>query len=1825
MKKNLKLVEETKNTNYKLHKSKKSWLVSYSLVTFMLGGIYLDSHAGVPVKAAEIDSKTEQKKGINQDLQQSVDSKSIDNAKQNSSVDLDTAATTVKSKINSDTGLSSSDKSNQLKQVDAVLEQAKAEVEEASSLVDINATLTQAIDDINSCYHASAANTTVKKNKQNAKKAPIEKAPLVNKNKKPITKKVSVSTYEGLNSFFKKAETPAVATSEKAKAATESPKAQDSITAGAQVEETEKAGISSNSAETDTITSETEANDSAYQKNTNPDASQTVVTPRAGTVGQKDDDKSILLTSDTAEHSNYINTAATITEQNKKDIKNPSNHVSLPLQITNPDNFKTKVATVSTFEEFATAWADNKVSYINIVTDISNEQSKLELGKRSGRGSVVINGNGHRIDLGNAAFKFTPTTLPVQFALTNALLTKTASSDSESNLIDFKGSDWSDHDAPKASIYFDNVTAKSSDKANSSNEELCYITRVGKASVKFSGTNYFEVREGFTNQYGFSSVEFADNADVTIKTTNTKQSTLINTDVTSSSSVSIGNGASLTIYEDSDEASNKSVFRGVSALKAGNDVSWNQHGWGAFIDSDILGSEYFFGERFTLNHDILTPEIMPSIRLVNTFPGSLAPSVTFSKGASLTIKSNSELSPIFDLVSTASSSGVGNYDYDEAYISCPKLTINSPRALDISYCDEDGEPITPSVAMISTYRDPENHIGSFNINGVTQPLDFWTSNNVSTTPDKTVNGFDTFKIWKKTSTFDSAGNKTVDSSLFPLKYREMRLSNNDIPKVGSAVVQYVGQSGTVIKTVNMPLTDKDNFVGQRFRLLDTKYAVDEMPAGYFLARATSGDLFPGAVIDPDLMLTDVNGQAKYAYVPGRTATSAIKPDRIYTIYVWGTPQTVKFQYVDINHKDRGPIVPTSQTLWYDKKSTSANTGNVINWTSDRFKSYIPSGYHYYVEKSGENIQPKTTTVGVDNPIVTIYVEGDEKNINIGYRDTVTMYSLFPSNPVKITGRVGDTVTIPDAPDIPKYIFSRVTDTNASGSDVKSINIGLSNPVITYWYTNLDNIIGKYQDGITEAREKAKIEVNKNDTITQDEKTSYIRAIDNIYTKYIDKLKTAKTLDQCDQAVSDAKSEFQYIVDQTGLPLETQKKNAKARIDQALAEIKEVIDADKNLTSTEKADLWEKLSGPTAASAKNAIDAATNADKLSTALEKGVNDVQTYAPEFTLDKRKANAKAELSDKFKLIQPIKNTIDTDPTLSADEKAAQKAAIDRDVQQGTEEIGNAKNADEVVKLLEDWINTVKSEYKPGGNGSGSNGSDSNGSGSNGSDSNGSGSNGSDSNGSGSNSSDSNGSGSNGSDSNGSESNGSDSNGSGSNGSDSNGSESNGSGSNGSGSNGSESNGSGSNGSESNGSDSNGSGSNGSESNGSDSNGSGSNGSESNGSDSNGSGSNGSESNGSGSNGSSSNGSDSNGSESNGSGSNGSESNGSDSNGSESNGSGSNGSESNGSGSNGSDSNGSGSNGSGSNSSSNNSGNSGSGSNNSGSNNSSSAGTGSAGSGVNASGSNGSATSEGTSGETAGVDASKAVDKTLTHNAYFYDKNGNRANLLVAKKGSTISTFGTQKIGNRDFYLTDDGLYVAVNNFIGKKRTLKKNAFVYNKNGKRVGTKLLKKNAKVTTYGDPVSINGKSYFIIDNNRYVKAANFASAAKEANNVLADGVTSNATLGHDAYIYNGNGQRVNKVILKSGSQVTTGETKTVNGRQFVEIGKDQYLDSDNVTGTTRTLTSSAAVYNKYGKRVGSKTINKGENVQTFGSVVAIQGVAYYSIGNDEFVKQTAFE
>ncbi|QYN53296.1 DUF1542 domain-containing protein [Lactobacillus panisapium] len=740
--------------------------------------------------------------------------------------------------------------------------------------------------------------------------------------------------------------------------------------------------------------------------------------------------------------------------------------------------------------------------------------------------------------------------------------------------------------------------------------------------------------------------------------------------------------------------------------------------------------------------------------------------------------------------------------------------------------------------------------------------------------------------------------------------------------------------------------------------------------------------------------------------------------------------------------------------------------------------------------------------------------------------------------------------------------------------------------------------------LDDAAAAAKDKIDKDQSKTAEEKANEKQKIDDAVSKAKDAIDKAKDADGVNNAKIEGTSEIE-IAQKPTATVEDQKNSAKKEIDDAANAAKNKISQDVSLTNEQKAAA-NKAVDDAAAAAKDAIDKASNSDEINKAKQDGINAIDKITAELDLQKLKDQSKAIIIDSA---QAAKNKIDNIANVSDGEKQSAKEKIDQILEAGKANIDKANSFEEILQVIDRTNKEIGlvTVVPNNNNSNGSDGAGSNGSGSNGSDgagSNGSGSNGSDGaggNGSGSNGSD--GAGSNGSGSNGSD--GAGSNGSGSNGSD-------GAGSNGSGSNGSD--GAGSNGSGSNGSD--GAGSNGSVPNGSD--GAGSNGSGSNGSDgagSNGSGSNGSD--GAGSNGSGSNGSDDAGS--NGSGSNGSDgagSNSSGSNGSDGNGSGSNGSD--GAGSNGSGSNGSNGSGSGS---SNGSGSTGSGSNSSGSG--SSNGSGSTSTGSNGSGStvNNPATSEGTAAATAGEETGDAVDRKLNHNAYFYNKDGKRANLLVAKKGSVISTYKQESINGRDFYLTDNGLYVAVNNFKEQTRLLKKNAFLYSSKGKRISTKLLKKNTKVKTYGDPVTIKGKQYYITTGNRYVKAANFAVAAKEANNVVADGVTANAILEHDAYIYNDEGKRINRVVLKAGSQLATGETKTIDGRQFIEIGKGHYVASDNVTGTARKLSTKAYVYDQHGQRIGKQTLKKNDTVQTYGEPVKKGGQEFYIIGNNKFVKK----
>ena len=274
--------------------------------------------------------------------------------------------------------------------------------------------------------------------------------------------------------------------------------------------------------------------------------------------------------------------------------------------------------------------------------------------------------------------------------------------------------------------------------------------------------------------------------------------------------------------------------------------------------------------------------------------------------------------------------------------------------------------------------------------------------------------------------------------------------------------------------------------------------------------------------------------------------------------------------------------------------------------------------------------------------------------------------------------------------------------------------------------------------------------------------------------------------------------------------------------------------------------------------------------------------------------------------------------------------------------------------------------------------------------------------------------------------------------------------------------------------------------------------------------------------------------------------------------------------------------------------------------------------------------------------VDLSNATDVTLMHNAYLYDETGKRANKVTLGVGSVLTTYGTKTINGKDYYLlVDKGAnnkkyYVAVGNVVAATRKLKHNAYIYNQFGKRVkNTGVFKKGKLIKTFGNAVKIRGKKYFIIDKNRFVKAANFAKGVVTVSTAKVEVVPTSAvaekpqtvvekTLMHNAYLYDQNGTRANKLIFQAGSQVGTVGKKTVNGKVCYELPDGMFIAAGNIDAKKLKLKHNAYVYNQYGHRANKKVLKKRKSVKTYGNSVKINGKRYFIISKGRFVKKTNF-
>ncbi|MBI0093771.1 DUF1542 domain-containing protein, partial [Lactobacillus sp. M0403] len=1258
MKKNPRLVEETKNTNYKMHKSKKGWLVSYSLLTFMLGGIYLGSSASTPVKAAEVESQNDQK-GVDQELQKSIDSKSVDDAKQNALTTIDTTATTAKAKINADQNLSSSAKSTQLKNVDAIVADAKDKVNKAEDLPAIKAILDDANISITNSYKPGTI--TASKKKTSAKKEPV-----VDMSKKPATnKKVGVSTYKGLSSFFRTSSDTAgiTATSDKT-STTKTVKSEDtsSLVAGNQTGKTEASKLAPRAASTDSVTGQTTANTTADKKDTNQYTSQAEATPRVDTAADTTGDNSVTVGPDDDAGRPGFNASLDSKQNSPTSVNIPT-----PDQVLNPDNYKQKVANVATLADLATAWADSSVTYINITGDIAYD-SKVTISNRAPGASVVVNGNGHTIELGSQTLSYPDT---VRTNMTTVTVTNGVFKQGFNGSIDNdKYSLVYSSDGQGLNVNIDNVRLIPMDENSNSNP--IHVVVAHDSKVTFSGTNYFFLTNEVTRHV--TRIIFANNAKVEMD--RSKNATAHSQFYFSDSGSAVGDAGygkdgnefimgdgstNIARTYNGSTANFPAIYLDFDKITVGDDVSWTQTGFQYFLNA-TQGSKgtgtFNFGQNFNLSAPI------------TTMPGAIqlqaSQKAVFNAGTTFNIHQRAKAA-IIQVAGTSS------------------VSFISPKSLLLAIEDNSGNPTTATAGIFS---GP----GTVSLNN--SSIKTWDGSNSLATNEAGDNAAQFGKMVVKggVATLTDLNNNTSVSPIVSRKTRE--LQTVAIP-VGTMAIQYVDQNGKKIGSpIKLDINDKNNYIGQYIPLNSSfiaKYAADggNMPENYMWA--IGNQVFSGAKADmqsggdslPDDD-GDQYGQATIGIVPmqSQPGQNNKQYDHIYNIYVFGVPQKLQYQYVDINHKDRGALTTSLSGKTGIEGSrgittATANYGNTINWTDSSYtKDNVPAGYHYYVEATGQSVQPKSTLVGTENPLVTIYVEGNQQTINPTYvnKDGI---AVQPIQPITVSSKTGDVTEIPKAPDVKNYAFDHV---EVNGKEVpagSTFIMANGTDSIKYVYHSLDQEKTTAINDINSHADDAITAVDGNVNLTTDEKTKQKDAINAARNEAIDKINKAELQSEVDKAYQDGIAKIDAAKD-PGTPLAKQKDDAIDTLKDEATKAKAAIANDPTLTAAKKEEQTKAVDQALATAIDN-VNNAPDADAVNKAKDDGINTIRAiHKSGDSLDDQRAAAIAYLRDI--IAKNTKDAITKDNTLTTSEKNEQIQAVNAALTEAIANINSAPTADSI-----------------------------------------------------------------------------------------------------------------------------------------------------------------------------------------------------------------------------------------------------------------------------------------------------------------------------------------------------------------------------------------------------------------------------------------------------------------------------------------------------------------------------------------------------------------
>ncbi|HES4994086.1 TPA: DUF1542 domain-containing protein [Streptococcus pyogenes] len=230
--------------------------------------------------------------------------------------------------------------------------------------------------------------------------------------------------------------------------------------------------------------------------------------------------------------------------------------------------------------------------------------------------------------------------------------------------------------------------------------------------------------------------------------------------------------------------------------------------------------------------------------------------------------------------------------------------------------------------------------------------------------------------------------------------------------------------------------------------------------------------------------------------------------------------------------------------------------------------------------------------------------------------------------------------------------------------------------------------------LDKAAEKERGEINKDATLTTEDKAKQLKEVETALTKAKDNVKAAKTAD----AINDARDKGVATIDavhKAGQDLGARKSGQVAKLEEAAKATKDKISANPTLTSKEKEE-QSKAVDAELKKAIEAVNAADTADKVDDALGEGVTDIKNqHKSGDSIDARREAHGKELD---RVAQETKGAIEKDPTLTTEEKAKQVKDVDAAKERGMAKLNEAKDADALDKAYGEGVTDIKNQHKSG-----------------------------------------------------------------------------------------------------------------------------------------------------------------------------------------------------------------------------------------------------------------------------------------------------------------------------------------------------------------------------------------------------------------------------------------------------------------------------------------------------------------------------------------------